>query len=159
MHAFQPRRPHEGSWPWCGVEVTGNSHYRYSLSAVPGFQEVLSAQARLTKRRERCVGFVRRRVGRGGRYVALGHLIICVVLIGPTSCSLLVPSSLWHCWLGGRKGIRPVKNLSDGLLAWLSVWSEMQTCIWPSWCHCHSLSLASVKSSLFFFLSGTDSPG
>ena len=24
----------------------------------------------------------------------------------------------------------------------------MQTCIWPSWCHCHSLSLASVKSTL-----------
>ena len=28
------------------------------------------------------------------------------------------------------------------------VWSEVQTCIWPSWCHCHSLSLASVKSRL-----------
>jgi len=33
-------------------------------------------------------------------------------------------------------------------LAWLSVWSKVQTCIWPSWCHCHSLSLASVKSRL-----------
>jgi len=31
--------------------------------------------------------------------------------------------------LGGRKGIQPVKNLSGGVLAWLSVWSEMQTCI------------------------------
>jgi len=30
----------------------------------------------------------------------------------------------------------------------LSVWSKVQTCIWPSWCHCHSLSLASVKSRL-----------
>ena len=30
----------------------------------------------------------------------------------------------------------------------VSVWSEVQTCIWPSWCHCHSLSLASVKSRL-----------
>ena len=60
----------------------------------------------------------------------------------------VVPSVLWRCWLGGRKGIRPVKNLSGGVLAWLSVWSEMQTCIWPSWCHCHSLSLASVKSRL-----------
>ena len=47
-----------------------------------------------------------------------------------------MPSVLWRCWLGGRKGIRPVKR------------SEMQTCIWPSWCHCHSLSLASVKSRL-----------
>ena len=60
-----------------------------------------------------------------------------------------MPSVLWHCWLGGRKGIRPVKNFLSGVvLAWLSVWSEMQTCIWPSWCHCHSLSLASVKSRL-----------
>ena len=40
------------------------------------------------------------------------------------------------------------KKLSGGVLAWLSVWSEVQTCIWPSWCHCHSLSLASVKSRL-----------
>ena len=58
-----------------------------------------------------------------------------------------VPSVFWRCWLGGRKGIRPVKT-SGGVLAWLSVWSEMQTCIWPCWCHCHSLSLASVKSRL-----------
>jgi len=28
----------------------------------------------------------------------------------------------------------------------LSVWSEVQTCIRHSWCHCHSLYLASVKS-------------
>ena len=62
--------------------------------------------------------------------------------------SVLLPSVLWRCWLGGRKGIRPVKNLSRGVLAWLSVWSEVQTCIWPSWCHCHSLSLASVKCRL-----------
>jgi len=31
-----------------------------------------------------------------------------------------------------RKGIRPVKNLSAEVLTWLSVWSEVQTCIWPS---------------------------
>ena len=34
---------------------------------------------------------------------------------------------LWRCWLGGRKGIRPLKKLSGGMLAWLSVWSEVQT--------------------------------
>ena len=27
----------------------------------------------------------------------------------------------------------------------------MQTCIWPSWCHCQSLSLASVKSIPFWY--------
>jgi len=34
--------------------------------------------------------------------------------------------------LGGRKGIQPVKKQSGGELAWLSVWSKVQTCIWPS---------------------------
>jgi len=56
-----------------------------------------------------------------------------------------MPSVLWHCWLHISKGIQPVKNCT---LTWLSVWSEVQTCICPSWCHCHSLSLASVKSRL-----------
>jgi len=29
------------------------------------------------------------------------------------------------------------KKLSDGILAWLSVWSVVQMiCIWSSWCHC-----------------------
>ena len=61
---------------------------------------------------------------------------------------VLLPSVLWRCWLGGRKGIRSVKKLSGGVLAWLSVWSEVQSCIWPSGFHCHSLCLASVKSRL-----------
>jgi len=41
-------------------------------------------------------------------------------------------------------------TLLAGVLAWLSVWGKVQTCMWPSWCHCHSLSLASVKSRLVF---------
>ena len=51
--------------------------------------------------------------------------------------------------LVGRQEGHPAcgKHLA-GVLAWLSVWSEVQTCIWPSWCHCHSLSLVSVKSRL-----------
>ena len=54
----------------------------------------------------------------------------------------LMPSVLWCCWLVDRKGIRPVKKLSGGVLAWSSVWSEVQTCIWPSWCHCLPLSVS-----------------
>ena len=51
--------------------------------------------------------------------------------------------------LVGRQERHPAcKKLISGVLAWLSVWSKVQTCIWPSWCHCHSLSLASVKSRL-----------
>ena len=62
----------------------------------------------------------------------------------------LVPSVLWRCWFGGRKGIRPVRKLSDEILAWLSVWIKVQICIWPSWCHCHSLSLAPVNPDWFY---------
>ena len=45
------------------------------------------------------------------------HVLICVVAflfgIAYYSCnnySYYLPSVLWHCWLGGRKGIRPVKT-------------------------------------------------
>jgi len=31
------------------------------------------------------------------------------------------------------------KKLSGGILTWLSVWGEVQICILPSRCHCHSL--------------------
>ena len=50
--------------------------------------------------------------------------------------------------VGRQEGHPACKKQSGGVLAWLSVWSEVQTCIWPSWCHCHSLSLAPVKSIL-----------
>ena len=50
--------------------------------------------------------------------------------------------------VGRQEGHPACEKLSRGVLAWLSVWSKVQTCIWPSWCHCHSLSLALVKSRL-----------
>ena len=50
--------------------------------------------------------------------------------------------------VGRQEGHPACKKQSGGVLAWLSVWSEVQPCIWPSWCHCHSLSLAPVKSRL-----------
>jgi len=50
--------------------------------------------------------------------------------------------------VGRQEGHPACKKLSGGVLVCLSVWSKVQTCIWPSWCHCHSLSLASVKSRL-----------
>jgi len=49
-----------------------------------------------------------------------------LILVIVTYIHMILPSVLWRCRLGGRKGIRPVKNtLSGGVLAWLSVWSEM----------------------------------
>ena len=50
--------------------------------------------------------------------------------------------------VGRQEGHPAFKKLSSGVLAWLSVWSKVQTCIWPSGFHCHSLSLASIKSRL-----------
>ena len=34
--------------------------------------------------------------------------------------------------VGWQEGHLACKKLSGGVLAWLSVWSEVQTCIWPS---------------------------
>ena len=45
-----------------------------------------------------------------------------------------------------QEGHPACEKLSGGVLAWLSVCSNVQTCMWPSWCHCHSLSLALVLS-------------
>ena len=56
---------------------------------------------------------------------------------------------LWRRWLGIRKSIRPVKNWVVGC------WHGVVICLeqgadlhMPSWCHCHSVSPASVKSRL-----------
>jgi len=40
----------------------------------------------------------------------------------------------FYCLLlvGQQEGHLACKKLSGGVLAWLSVWSEVQTCIWPS---------------------------
>jgi len=69
---------------------------------------------------------------------------VCILIM--IICCLLLPLVLWHCWLGGRKVIWPVKTERWG--AGVVVRNKVQTCIWPSWCQCHSLSLASVKSRL-----------
>ena len=34
--------------------------------------------------------------------------------------------------VGRQEGHPACKKLSGGVLAWLSVWSKVQTCIWPS---------------------------
>ena len=59
--------------------------------------------------------------------------------------------------VGQQEGHSACKNLSGAVLAWLSVWGEVQICIWPSWWHRHSLSLAPVNPDWFYF-SGTNSP-
>ena len=67
------------------------------------------------------------------------QVLVCVFVF--SALTLLV---------GWQEGHPACKKLSGWVLAWLSAWSEVQTCIWPSWCHCHSLSRASVKSRLLY---------
>jgi len=50
--------------------------------------------------------------------------VINVYLIGSISALTLL--------VGRQEGHPACKKLSGGVLAWSSVWSEMQTCIWPS---------------------------
>jgi len=73
-------------------------------------------------------------------HLALEKLVhICFTELAFSALMLLV---------GRQEGHPAHKKQSGGVLAWFSVWIEVQTCIRPSWCHCHSLSLASVKSRL-----------
>jgi len=45
-----------------------------------------------------------------------------------------------------QEGHSACKNLSGEVLAWLSVWSEVQMiCMWSSWCHCHPIISCSSK--------------
>ena len=49
--------------------------------------------------------------------------------------------------------------LSGGVLAWLSLWSEVQTCIRPSWSHCHSCFNKIQIGFTFLVLDHPGSPG
>jgi len=48
--------------------------------------------------------------------------------------------------VGHHKEYLACKKLSDDMLAWISVWSEVQViCIWSSWCHCHPIICCFIK--------------
>ena len=63
-------------------------------------------------------------------------------------CDSARPSVLWHCWLGSRKGIQPVKTewWGAGVVVSLEQDADLHIARLMSWCHCHSLSFASLKS-------------
>jgi len=47
-------------------------------------------------------------------------------------CGFFTAFSALTLLVGRQEGHPACKKLSGGLLAWLSAWSEVQTCIWPS---------------------------
>ncbi|XP_035213488.1 enhancer of polycomb homolog 1-like [Stegodyphus dumicola] len=56
----EPRLDGLGNWPWCSAEEGGSEdkRYRFCLTSIPDLEN-----------RPRCIGFARRRIGRGGRIV------------------------------------------------------------------------------------------
>ena len=45
-----------------------------------------------------------------GSFIGLSAFFLWVLALAVAQCLYLCLSVLWRCWLGGRKGIRPVKN-------------------------------------------------
>ena len=60
-----------------------------------------------------------------GVTLSTGHF--CVAIYAWTC-----PFSALTLLVGRQEGHPACKKVSGGFLAWLSVWSEVQTCIWPS---------------------------
>ena len=56
------------------------------------------------------------------------YIKIRLIIINLPGCTF----SALMLLVGRQEGHLACKKLSGGVLAWLSVWSEMQTCIWPS---------------------------
>ena len=56
----------------------------------------------------------------------------CYVAVFVYFTTLLNAFSALTLLVGQPEGHPACKKLSVGVLAWLSVWSEEQTCIWPS---------------------------
>ena len=76
--------------------------------------------------------------------ITMSHTDIMISVLERPSRNCTFPSVLWHCWLGNRKGIWPVKKLDVGLLV---VTISLELCMsYSSSCHHHLNHPASLKS-------------
>jgi len=100
-----------------------------------------------------------------------------VLFVPPNTVnSIPCKESVWYHWIvTERYGIFTehygIYRFCPSLIKWWDasmccVWVKVQICIWPSWCHCHSLSLAPVNPDWFYLcgfiflvLAHPDSPG
>jgi len=77
-------------------------------------------------------------------------------------CVLLLHSVVWHCWFGGRKGIRLVKTEWWGTVMVIYQERDVNDCIWSSWYHCHPIISCFSKiqnGSAFLLLAYPGCPG
>ena len=109
-----------------------NQQYHVASSSVDNRQELIEKAAERIEKVHTFLAF----------FFHPWTIINCLSLICAFAFSALT------LLVGWQEGHPACNKLSGGVLAWLSVWSELQTCIWPSWYHCHLLSLASFKSRL-----------
>jgi len=70
------------------------------------------------------------------------------LVVIPRITIIILPSVLWRCWLGGRKGIRPVKNRVVGYWRGYLSGARCRLAYGPADATATHLSLASVKSRL-----------
>ena len=74
-----------------------------------------------------------RRLSGGQHGLANGDLrLLLIKLVITLTLSKIFAFSALTLLVGCQEGHPSCKKLSGGVLAWLSVWSEVQTCIWPS---------------------------
>ena len=85
------------------------------LSWGTGIRGLMRGMANLPKGNQELL-VVRDKVGRYPGELEVSKSIECNIF----------PSVLWHCWLGIRKGIQPVKKLNVGLLV-VMIWLEFCT--------------------------------
>ena len=83
-----------------------------------------------------------------GQFAVFLSVLTSALELGLPANRIYLPSVLWRCWLGGRKGIRAVKNWVVGCWRGYMSGARCRLVYSPADAHCHSLSLASVKSRL-----------
>ena len=57
---------------------------------------------------------------------------MCVLWVAEIKYVYMYAFSALTLLVGRQEGHPACKKLRGGVLVWLSVWSKMQTCIWPS---------------------------
>ena len=89
------------------------------------------------------------------RICSLDTSIFSVLKVLDDNCAikiyLLNTFSALTLLVGRQEGHPSCKKLSGGMLAWLSVWGEVQICIWQS--------KSRLAAPSWFYRSGTGSPG
>jgi len=127
-----------------------------------GLQQLLTTEAFVLTPAKRC----KNNTGKGKTMKPMTQYLCAVDCACKAKCywckdfslTFYIPlaSVLWRCWLGlgWQEGYPACRKLSGEVLAWLSVWSEVQMiCVWSSWCHCHNIISCSskIKNSLPFW--------